>query len=57
MSANENQSKCQDTEYDDWSASKFGLISMEPSLYYVSNELGGWGQKNGNFADVQYYLC
>ena len=25
--------------------------------YIISaNRLGGWGQKNGNFADVQYYL-
>ena len=25
--------------------------------YYISKEVGGWGQKMAIFADLQYYLC
>ena len=27
-----------------------------PFKYYVSKEVGGWGQKMAIFADLQYYL-
>ena len=32
-------------------------ISKGPFKYYVSKEVGGWGQKMAIFADLQYYLC
>ncbi len=28
-----------------------------PFKYYVSKEVGRWGQKMANFGDLQYYLC
>ena len=28
-----------------------------PFKYYVSKEMGGWGQKMAIFEDLQYYLC
>ena len=32
-------------------------LSKGPFKYYVSKEVGGWGQKIEFFADWQYYLC
>ena len=32
-------------------------VSKGPFMYYVSREVGGWGQKMAIFADLQYYLC
>ena len=32
-------------------------LSLGPFKYYVSKEVGGWGQKMAIFADLQYYLC
>ena len=33
------------------------LISKGPFKYYVSKEVGGWGQKMAIHTDLQYYLC
>ena len=28
------------------------LLCKGSSIYYVSKEVGGWGQKNGNFSTI-----
>jgi hypothetical protein len=36
---------------------QFSLLPYQgPLKYYVSKEVGGWGQKVAIFADLQYYL-
>ena len=34
----------------------YHLPSKGPFKYYVSKEVGGWGQKMAIFADLQYYF-
>ena len=45
--------------YYGWSQMKLveSLYGKRPLKYYVSKEVGGWGQKAAIFADLQYYLC
>ena len=33
------------------------LLARGLFKYYISKEVGGWGQKMAIFADLQYYLC
>ena len=36
--------------------SKICALRRGPFKYYVSKEVGGWGQKMAIFADIQYVL-
>ena len=33
------------------------MVPKGPFTYYVSKEVGGWGQKKAIIADLQYYIC